>query len=78
MIPKGTLLIIYLSTEMVMDCNIAGTIRQIPCKKAGPDLTMGFNSMFRYKKFDFSFNGRISLGNYVYTTLLQDPHMLDI
>jgi iron complex outermembrane receptor protein len=38
-------------------------------KKPAPDLTMGFNSMFRYKKFDFSFNGRISLGNYVYNNV---------
>jgi iron complex outermembrane receptor protein len=38
-------------------------------KKPAPDLMMGFNSMFRYKKFDFSFNGRISLGNYVYNNV---------
>jgi iron complex outermembrane receptor protein len=30
---------------------------------------MGFNSMFRYKNFDFSFNGRISIGNYVYNNV---------
>jgi iron complex outermembrane receptor protein len=38
-------------------------------KKPAPDLLMGFNSMFRYKNFDFSFNGRISLGNYVYNNV---------
>ena len=38
-------------------------------KKPAPDLLMGFNSMLRYKKFDFSFNGRISLGNYVYNNV---------
>ena len=34
-----------------------------------PDALIGFNSMFRYKNFDFSFNGRISLGNYVYNNV---------
>jgi iron complex outermembrane receptor protein len=38
-------------------------------KKPSPDLLMGFNSILRYKKFDFSFNGRISLGNYVYNNV---------
>jgi iron complex outermembrane receptor protein len=30
---------------------------------------MGYSSLFRYKNFDFSFNGRISLGNYVYNNV---------
>ena len=30
---------------------------------------MGFNSMFRYRNLDFSFNGRVSLGNYVYNNV---------
>jgi iron complex outermembrane receptor protein len=30
---------------------------------------MGFSSMVRYKNFDFSFNGRLSLGNYVYNNV---------
>jgi iron complex outermembrane receptor protein len=34
-----------------------------------PDVLMGFSSMFRYKNFDFSFNGRISIGNYVYNNV---------
>jgi TonB-linked SusC/RagA family outer membrane protein len=38
-------------------------------KSPAPSLLMGFNSMFRYKKFDFGFNGRISLGNYVYNNV---------
>ena len=38
-------------------------------KKPAADLTMGFNSMFRYKNFDFSFNGRVSVGNYVYNNV---------
>ncbi len=35
-------------------------------KKAAPDVFMGFNSKVVWKKWDFSFNGRINLGNYVY------------
>jgi len=38
-------------------------------KNPFPDVLMGFNSMFRYKNFDFSFNGRISLGNYIYNNV---------
>ncbi len=34
-----------------------------------PDALIGFNSMFRYKNFDLSFNGRISLGNYIYNNV---------
>jgi TonB-dependent starch-binding outer membrane protein SusC len=30
------------------------------------DYLMGINSRFNYKKIDFSFSGRLSLGNYVY------------
>jgi TonB-dependent starch-binding outer membrane protein SusC len=37
--------------------------------KPDPDWLIGFNSMFRYKNFDFSFNGRVSLGNYVYNNV---------
>ena len=28
-----------------------------------------FSSMLKYKNFDFSFNGRLSLGNYVYNNV---------
>ena len=38
-------------------------------KKPAPDVLLGFNSMLRYKSFDFSFNGRISVGNYVYNNV---------
>ena len=38
-------------------------------KKPDPDVTLGFNSMFRYKNFDFSFNGRVSIGNYIYNNV---------
>ncbi len=33
------------------------------------DVTMGFQSNFSYKNFDFSFNLRASLGNYVYNNV---------
>ncbi|MTK52274.1 MAG: TonB-dependent receptor [Paludibacter sp.] len=35
-------------------------------KHAAPDVFMGYSSTLKYKNFDFSFSGRISLGNYVY------------
>jgi len=38
-------------------------------KKPAPTVLMGYSSLFRYKNFDFSFNGRISLGNYVYNNV---------
>ncbi len=38
-------------------------------QKAAPTIFMGFNSLFRYKNLDFSFNGRINLGNYVYNNI---------
>lgn len=37
--------------------------------KPAPDLLLGFTSMFRYKNFDFGFNGRLSMGNYVYNNV---------
>jgi TonB-linked SusC/RagA family outer membrane protein len=38
-------------------------------KKPAPDLLLGFSSMFRYKNWDLNFNGRVSLGNYVYNNM---------
>lgn len=35
-------------------------------KKSDADVLMGFNSKLSYKKWDFGFNGRVSLGNYNY------------
>jgi iron complex outermembrane receptor protein len=35
-------------------------------KKAAPDVYLGFSSYFQYKNFDFSFAGRVNIGNYVY------------
>ena len=38
-------------------------------KKPAPTVFMGYTSLLRYKNFDFSFNGRISLGNYIYNNV---------
>lgn len=37
--------------------------------KADPDVTMGINSGVTYKRIDFSFSGRLSLGNYNYNNV---------
>lgn len=39
-------------------------------KDPAADVTMGFSSTFNYKKFDLGFNGRISLGNYIYNNVI--------
>lgn len=38
-------------------------------KKPAADVTMGFSSKWTYKNWDFGFNGRVSLGNYVYNAM---------
>ena len=38
-------------------------------KKAAPDVTMGFSSKLNYKDWDFSFNGRVNLNNYIYNNV---------
>jgi len=38
-------------------------------KKPAADVLMGFNSKITYKNWDFGFNGRVSLGNYVYNAM---------
>ena len=38
-------------------------------KKPAADVLMGFNSKITYKNWYFGFNGRISLGNYVYNAM---------
>ncbi|MBS1488743.1 MAG: TonB-dependent receptor [Bacteroidetes bacterium] len=38
--------------------------------KPQPDVMIGVNSRFTYKKFDFYFSGRFSFGNYVYNNNL--------
>ncbi len=41
-------------------------------KKPAPDVLMGVNSRVSYKNFDFSFSGRLSIGNYVYNNVASD------
>jgi iron complex outermembrane receptor protein len=38
-------------------------------KDPHPDVIIGLNSMFIYKNLDFSFSGRVYLGNYVYNNV---------
>ena len=38
-------------------------------KKPTADVLMGFNSKVTFKNWDFGFNGRVSLGNYVYNAM---------
>jgi len=55
-----------------VDINESGSVtsadrRQI--KKSYPDWLLGFHSYTEYKDWDFSFSGRLSLGNYVYNNV---------
>lgn len=38
-------------------------------KSPNPDFLMGINSSINYRKFDFSFSGRLSINNYVYNNV---------
>ncbi len=47
--------------------NIAGNeLNKYYYKSPDPDYLIGISSKINYKQFDFSFSGRLSLGNYVY------------
>lgn len=47
--------------------NVAGNeLNKVYYKSPDPDYLIGISSKVNYKNFDFSFSGRISLGNYVY------------
>jgi len=41
-------------------------------KKPAPTVFMGFSSLFSYRDFDFSFNGRINIGNYIYNNVFSN------
>jgi len=50
--------------------SVVGKIaNQYHFKKPTPDFLIGINSRFNYKKLDFSFSGRLSIGNYVYNNV---------
>ena len=40
-----------------------------PYKSPTPDVVMGISSTVKYKKWTFSFDGRVSLGNYVFNNI---------
>lgn len=47
--------------------NVAGNnLNKYYMKNPAPDYSIGLSSRFTYKNFDFSFAGRINIGNYVY------------
>ena len=43
-----------------------------------PELTLGFLSNFSYRNFDFSFNLRASLGNYMYNNVNSSRAQYDL
>lgn len=45
-------------------------------KKPAPDVVLGFSSRFIYKNFDFSFNLRSHIGNYMYNDVAARSHNL--
>jgi TonB-dependent starch-binding outer membrane protein SusC len=53
------------------DGAITGDDRYIYQKPAAT-VFMGFTSMLRYKAFDFTFNGRVNLGNYIYNNVFSN------
>lgn len=47
--------------------NVSGNdLNKYYMQKAAPDYLIGVSSRLNYKNFDFSFSGRINIGNYVY------------
>ncbi len=44
-------------------------------QKPAPTVFMGFTSLLRYKNLDFSFNGRINIGNYVYNNVFSNCNL---
>ena len=47
-------------------------------QKPAPTVFMGFSSLFRYRDFDFSFNGRINLGNYIYNNVFSSGSFANV
>ncbi len=48
---------------------IASELNKYHYKRPASDFLIGINSRVNYKKFDFSFSGRISIGNYLYNNV---------
>lgn len=58
--------------DVYVDRNDDGTINSSDLyihQKPAADVTMGINSYMNYKNWDFTFVGRLSLGNYVYNNV---------
>jgi TonB-dependent starch-binding outer membrane protein SusC len=60
--------------EGVYVMNTDNTVKMYEYKKAFPDVLMGITSTLNYKNFDFSFSGRLSLGNYVYNNVASSSY----
>lgn len=61
--------------NLYVDRNRDGVVNELDMyryKNAAPDVTMGINSRFTYKNWDFSFAGRLSLGNYNYNNVFSE------
>lgn len=57
---------------LYVDLNNDGKISELDkyrYQKPAPDFFMGVSSMLRYKSLDFSFNGRLNIGNYMYNNM---------
>ena len=48
---------------------VGNSLNKYHFNKPNPDFLIGINSRVNYKKFDFSFSGRLSIGNYVYNNV---------
>lgn len=48
---------------------VGNNLNRYRYKTPVPDFLIGINSRVSYKKFDFSFSGRLSIGNYVYNNV---------
>lgn len=48
---------------------VGNSLNKYHYKRPAPDFLMGFNSRLNYKKFEFSFSSRLSVGNYVYNNV---------
>ncbi len=47
-------------------------------KSPAPNVTMGISSTLTYKNFDFTFSGRVNLGNYVYNNIASGSSYLNL
>ncbi len=48
---------------------VGNSLNKYHFRKPASDLLIGINSRLTFKKFDFSFSGRLSIGNYVYNNV---------